>query len=65
MRYLSLLFVSLFMVVASACHPNPSNYTHPVGYTPCQTDRDCRGVGHAPHEYCGFASVDTYPVCRQ
>jgi hypothetical protein len=64
MKYFSLLFATLAVMVVAGCHPNPANYTHPVGYTPCQTNYDCKGPGHY-HEFCGFVGVDTYPVCRQ
>jgi hypothetical protein len=58
-----LLLAALVSVGAVSCHPNPANYTHPVGYIPCQTSFDCPwhpGV----RVYCGFVGVDTYAVCK-
>lgn len=52
--------IGLFLVAVLAVACRPVNYTHPVGYKPCQTNYDC-----PKPSYCGFVGVDTYPVCKQ
>jgi len=58
MKTITLLFT--IMIAVAGCHPNPANYSHPVGYVSCHSDNDCK-----EGEFCSFVGVDTYPVCRK
>jgi len=47
------------MTILNACMTNPPSI--PKGYKTCSSNYDCAtSLG----EYCGFAGVDTYAVCK-
>jgi hypothetical protein len=54
-RLLILGFLAL--IGCSAMLSNPP--TVPEGYKACTSDKDCHNK-----QFCGFAKVDTYAVCR-